>query len=144
MLAKICSRGVRRQLAEHIAELMANLGDHPLLVAHRLAESGVTGVRAHPEECAISSYLWAIVGGEPGVRSIDVRGRTVTVQLSGWWRWVGVDVPPPVRAFIAAFDANRFPELVREKCAQHADSPRIDWTEDLAGWLVPGSRHERR
>lgn len=143
MIGKVRSKRARGQLVEHVAELMADLGDHPFLVAQNLAKSSVTGIRAEPKDCAISSYLWAVIGGEPSVRSIDVRGGGVAIELSGWRRWVRVDFPPAICAFIVAFDANRFPGLVREDYRQHDHPSRTTGVYGISGSLAPGSSQEK-
>ena len=97
--------------------LLASLGGNVDAVASTLEGAGVRGVSANPRDCAIAVYLGAVVGSDPQVRSVKVGRAEVVITPRRWWgRSVVVPLTPAAREFVAAFDAGRFPGLLRSGC----------------------------
>ncbi|HLH29295.1 MAG TPA: hypothetical protein VKW77_10280, partial [Acidimicrobiales bacterium] len=61
-----------RQLKKETSGLLAGLGSTADEVADSLRQAGVEGVRKSNRSCAVARYLAAVMGGEPGVRSVAV------------------------------------------------------------------------
>ncbi len=109
-----------RRLKKQTNGLLAELGGSPDEVAASLRRVGVAGVPKSNRSCAIAQYLTAVMGGEPGVRSVVVGPCSLVIHLIGSkdGRPGGrllVQLPKPVRRFVAAFDAGQFPTMVRHK-----------------------------
>jgi hypothetical protein len=104
----------RRALRSETRQLLAALGQDADQVATSLAAGGVRGKRTSTRECAVAVYLSAIVGADERVSAIAVAGTRMRITLrSHWTPPVVVWLPPAVRQFVSAFDAGRFPSLVR-------------------------------
>lgn len=115
-------RSRRRQLATATAGLLRALGSTPQEVARSLESSGARGVPQDPRACAVASYLTAVVGADPGVRSLHVNRLTVDLRPEAWWqRRVTVALPPQVRRFVAAFDAMAYPRLLSPPARPRSD-----------------------
>jgi len=84
-------------------------------VARALGAAGVTGEPTDARQCALAVYLRAVMEGDHRVNSVRVFHDRVVVGTPGRIRRhrVNVALPPAVRAFVAGFDARRFPALVR-------------------------------
>jgi hypothetical protein len=95
-----------------------------------LCDAGVWGARNDPRCCAVATYLGAVLGGDPRVRSLTTGQSQVKIVVNGPVRLlpavtVRVPLPQPVRQFIVAFDRGMYPMLVRgpvEKARQSSES----------------------
>jgi hypothetical protein len=115
-------RHERRELARHAADLLGTLGDDQVTVARSLAAAGVTGEPADARRCALATYLRAVMQGDARVGAVRVFHDRVVISCPGRLRQrrVTVMLPAPARSFVAGFDAEQYPTLVR-----HAElSPR--------------------
>jgi hypothetical protein len=107
-----------RQLKRHTRVLLAGLGDNADEVAEALESAGVVGTPTSNRGCAVALYLSAVMGSDPHVRSVVVGHCSLVINLvqPGDRRPAGrlqVQLPKPVRQFVAAFDARRYPTVVR-------------------------------
>lgn len=111
------TRHDRVDLGRQTAELVGRLGAEPSSVATALTEAGVNGVPADARQCAMAVYLRAVMQADPRVASVRVFHDRVVVGTPGRFRQHRVVVPLPasVRAFVAGFDAQRYPALVRRR-----------------------------
>jgi hypothetical protein len=100
-------------LAGSVRALLETMGGDPGAVARYLRDMGVRGDLRDPSSCAVAAFLSSVVGSDPAVRSIRVSHRNAVVRHASRWRWTVVPLPPPVRLFVAAFDAGAYPQLVR-------------------------------
>lgn len=100
--------GLRHGVRDHVRAL----GDSPSEVARRLGTHGVRGVPGQASECAIARYLQAVVGSESTVKKVVVMERTLRVRRTGWRPPLVVRMPRGASAFVRAFDAGCYPELV--------------------------------
>jgi hypothetical protein len=82
-------------------------------VAQRLEAAGVRGTPGNVSDCALAVYLSSIVAADPLVKTVLVGSERVFVKLEGRWLFVGVSLPKPLRRFIAEFDREAYPALVR-------------------------------
>lgn len=108
----------RRQLKKETHALLAGLGTSPDQVAGSLEAAGVNGVPKNNRSCAIALYLSALMGSDPRVRSIKVGHCSLFIELASasGTRPAGrlqVQLPKPVRHFVAAFDAQSYPAITR-------------------------------
>ncbi len=104
----------RRELRRSTATLLEALGATSDEVASRLEEFGVRGFVADSRGCAVATYLNAVVGSDPQVRSVAVLAERVLISPMKRWRPpVTVALPESVRRFVAEFDAGKYPRLVR-------------------------------
>ncbi|HVM63969.1 MAG TPA: hypothetical protein VMU14_03850, partial [Acidimicrobiales bacterium] len=71
------------------------------------------GTPGNVSDCAIAVYLSSIVGADPLVKTVLVGSERVFVKLEGRWLFVGVSLPKPLRRFVAEFDREAYPALVR-------------------------------
>ncbi len=114
-----------RQLKKHSTSLLAELGDSPEEVAASLEAAGVLGVPGSNRSCAIALYVGALMGTHPRVRSVAVGQCSLVVNLvTADLRPAGrlaVQLPKPVRRFVAGFDAGCYPMLNRS----HQTAPRV-------------------
>lgn len=96
------------EIANLIAELIAELGDTPDGIAYRLTKAGITGYRADATCCPIANYLLC---AEPLLDSIDVLGDSIdyrtTTGESG-----SLTVPDEINDFVCRFDTDRYPHLL--------------------------------
>ena len=107
-----------RQLKAQVESLLAGLGDSPGTVAASLCQEGVWGTPNNPRFCAVSSYLGAVLGADPRVRSLTTGQSLVKIVIDGPHGFLPpavarVRLPQPVRQFIDAFDRGTYPMLVR-------------------------------
>lgn len=106
----------RRELRRHTADMLESLGSDSSRVAERLRELGVRGLPGDPASCAVAVYLSAVIAADPAVKSVKVMpARVIISPAKGWRPPVVVGLPEAVRTFVAAFDRNAMPELVRER-----------------------------
>ncbi len=125
-----------RQLKRETRVLLGELGDSPARVAASLEAAGVQGVPRDNRSCALALYLWAQMGAEPEVRAIAVGHCSLLVTLvnpdnarpAGRLR---VQLPKPIRQFVAAFDAMAFSTIMRPG-AGTSPHPERGWREQLA------------
>ena len=106
----------RVELGRQTRGLLQALGSEPGEVASTLAAAGVLGQPADARQCALAVYLSAVMHGDTHVSGVRVFHDRLVVSSPGRLRQhrVVVPVPPPVRAFVAGFDAQRYPDLVRQ------------------------------
>ena len=107
-----------RQLRDQVGELLVALGANRSEVAASLCDVGVWGARNDPSCCAVATYLGAVLGADPRVRSLTTGQSQVKIVVNGPVRFlpsalVRVPLPQPVRQFIVAFDRGMYPMLVR-------------------------------
>ncbi len=103
----------RRALRGQTRQLLTALGDNADQVASSLAAEGVHG-RAHsPQGCAVAVYLQAVVAADRRVRSVIVTSTRLGLKPeSRRSPLIVVPLPRAVRQFVAAFDAEKFPQLL--------------------------------
>jgi hypothetical protein len=107
-----------RQLKRQTRALLDDLGNSPERVAQSLDEAGIQGVPRDNRSCALALYLSAQMGAAAEVRSIAVGHCSMLVTLvnprnarpAGRLR---IQLPKPIRQFVAAFDARTYPSIVR-------------------------------
>jgi hypothetical protein len=107
-----------RRLGVQVGELLIGLGANRSEVAASLCDAGVWGARNNPRCCAVASYLGAVLGADPRVRSLTTGQSQVKITVNGPLPFlppavVRVALPQPVRQFIVAFDRGMYPMLVR-------------------------------
>ena len=119
-----------RRLKKQTSELLAGLGSSPDEVATTLHAAGVQGVPRNNQSCAIALYLTALMGSEGGIRSVAIGPCSLVMEVTSPedLRPAGrlsVQLPKPVRRFVAAFDAQQYPMITRDRTArrQAAESP---------------------
>ena len=109
-----------RQLKKETGALLAALGQTPDQVAASLEQVGIAGVPRSNRGCAVALYLNAVLGTEPSVRGITVGHCSLLIDLvqPADRRPAGrllIQLPKPVRRFVAAFDARQYPGVVRPR-----------------------------
>jgi hypothetical protein len=72
------------------------------------------------QSCAIALYLTALMGSDSGVRSVAIGPCSLVMEIISPpdGRPAGrllVQLPKPVRRFVAAFDAQQYPTLTRQR-----------------------------
>jgi hypothetical protein len=102
----------RRSIRRAVNDLVEDLGASHNAIADSLARHGVRGVPGSHEQCALARYLRAVVSADPETVTVSVPGPTVHVQLSKGRPSIRVRLSSEVRAFVQAFDAGLFPDLV--------------------------------
>lgn len=101
------------RLSREVRRLLAALGPTSGAVAASLEAAGVRAAPKVAEHTPITAYLSAVIGADPNVKSVEVDGQSVVVELRAWWRpAVVVDLPPAVREFTTAFDQCCYPGLL--------------------------------
>lgn len=101
------------RLACEVRGLVRGLGPSRGLVAAALEAAGVRAAPGDPGRSPVVLFLSAVVGADPGVKSIAVGGGAVVVKLRAWWRpTVTVALPVVVGDFTRAFDAGCYPTLL--------------------------------
>jgi hypothetical protein len=108
-----------RQLRRQTTTLLDGLGTSPDAVATSLQAAGVQGVPKNNRSCAVALYLNVVMGPDTRIRSVTVGHCSLLINLvkPTDLRPAGrllVQLPKPVRQFIAAFDAQRYPAVTRE------------------------------
>ncbi|WP_433299019.1 hypothetical protein ACQP2F_45080 [Actinoplanes sp. CA-030573] len=95
------------EVADHIGEVLAALGETPDAIAARLAELGENGYRDAADRCPIANYLIHTVSL---VRSVAVLDRVI--DLYTWTDInIGLATTDPVADFVFLFDGGRYPQL---------------------------------
>jgi hypothetical protein len=112
-----------RRLKKETNVLLHQLGSSPDEVAASLQAAGVHGVPKDNRSCAVALYLAAQMGSEAQVRAITVGHCSMLVSLvaprdSRPAGRLWIQLPKPVRRFVAAFDAKEYPSLVRDPPAR--------------------------
>jgi len=125
-----------RRLKKETLGVLAGLGVNSDEVAASLQAADVRGVPRDNRSCAVAVYLTSIMGSEPEVRSVTVGHCSLLVDLVGVdQRPAGhllVQLPKPVRQFVAAFDAFRYPAVTRPPAVVRPDCPVSDEEAALA------------
>lgn len=108
-------RSDRVALGRQAGGLLRSLGADAGSVAMSLAAAGVQGQPADARQCALAVYLHAVMDGDPRVATVRVFHDRLVIGSPGRVRQrrVVVALPPAVRGFVAGFDAQRYPVLVR-------------------------------
>src|ERR1700679_3365672 len=106
-----------RQLNRQTRELLAGLGVSPDEAAGSLEGAGVAGGPRDNGSCAIALYLRACMGADPRIRSVNVGHCSLLLDTASppEYRPSGrllVQLPKPVRQFVAAFDAPGYPTVM--------------------------------
>lgn len=110
--------GDLRQIRKRAGALLDSLGRDPDEVAASLHEAGVQGVPRSNSSCAIALYTAALLRADPRIRSVAVGPCTMVLTLTrdDGARPGGklvVQLPKAVRGFVAGFDAQAYPEVIR-------------------------------
>jgi hypothetical protein len=88
-------------------------------VAATLAAADVHGVPTDNHSCAVAVYMNSLLAGDPSIRSVAVGHCSLVLTLVDEdHRPAGrlhVQMPKPVRQFVAAFDAHQYPEVMRSE-----------------------------
>jgi hypothetical protein len=104
-----------RTLKRHTNDLLVGLGDTPDEVAESLQAAGVRGVPRDNRSCAVAVYVSALMGSEPRIRSVAVGHCALSISMvTPDHRPAGrlmVQLPKPVRRFVAAFDGDAYPSV---------------------------------
>ncbi len=122
-----------RRLKQRTNQLLAGLGCSPDEVAVTLEAAGVHGVPKSNQSCAIALYLTALMGSDSGVRSVAIGPCSLVMEIISPpdGRPAGrllVQLPKPVRRFVAAFDAQQYPMLTRQQGGDARSSAPSDQT----------------
>ena len=110
--------GDLRQIKKRAGALLDGLGRSPDEVAASLHHAGVQGVPRSNSSCAVALYAAALLRADPRIRSVDVGPCTLVLTLTRedgarpGGRLV-VQLPKAVRGFVAGFDAQSYPEVIR-------------------------------
>jgi hypothetical protein len=99
----------------------------------------VQGVPKSNQACAIALYLRALMEADSGVRSVAIGPCSLVMEIitppDG--RPAGrlvVQLPKPVRRFVAAFDAQQYPMLTRPPRRDgRSPGPLTEMPKELAG-----------
>ena len=115
------------QLKRQTRAILSELGSSPDEVAESLRAAGVHGVPRDNRSCAVALYLTALMGSDPRVRAVNVGHCSLLIDTAAppEFRPNGrllVQLPKPVRQFVAAFDARRYPTVTREP-AERTQAP---------------------
>lgn len=106
----------RRRLRTDVGQLLCGLGEDAADVARRLEAAGVRGTPRDVRDCAIAVYLSAVLCADPDVRGLDVMADGIVISPTRRWApSISVGLTPPVRMFVAGFDRNDYPGLIREQ-----------------------------
>ncbi len=110
--------GDLRRIRKRAGALLDGLGRDPDEVAAALAAAGVRGVPRSNSSCAVALYAQAVLRADPRIRSVAVGPCTLVLTLTraDGTRPGGklvVQLPRPVRGFVAGFDSRRYPDVVR-------------------------------
>jgi hypothetical protein len=110
--------GHQRQLKLQTRALLTGLGTGPDEVAESLLAAGVSGVPMDNRRCAVALYVSALMGGDPRVRSVNVGRCSLLLDTAAPPEFhpsgrLLVQLPKPVRQFVAAFDTRHYPEVIR-------------------------------
>jgi len=124
--------GDLRQIKKRAGSLLDGLGRNPEEVAASLREAGVQGVPRSNSSCAVALYTAVLMQADRRIRSVAVGPCTLVLTLTRedgarpGGRLV-VQLPKAVRGFVAGFDAEAYPEVVRgavpEALAVPGDGP---------------------
>ncbi len=111
-----------RQLKRQTRTLLTGLGTSPDEVFESLQAAGVNGVPKDNRGCAVARYLTVLMGSDPRVRAVHVGHCSLLIDTAAppEFRPTGrllVQLPKPVRQFVAAFDARCYPDIVQEPAA---------------------------
>jgi hypothetical protein len=118
-------KGQRSTLKKQIAGLLDDLGSDTHEVAGSLQAAGVHGTPRDAQGCAIAVFVGAVVAADARVHNVAVYNACLAIRGPGRWRRpIDVHLPAPVRAFIVAFDAERFPALMRAGSSRRLGSVR--------------------
>lgn len=101
-----------RQLRQLVREHVEGLGDRADAVADRLVAEGIRGVQQDKYDCPVARYLQAVVGADPSIWRLAVLYGRIRISQSPSSAPIYVRAPRALHAFVRAFDAGRYPDLV--------------------------------
>jgi hypothetical protein len=109
-----------RQLKRQTRTLLTELGASPDEVFESLSAAGVHGVPKDNRSCAVARYVTVLMGADPRIRAVNVGHCSLLIDTAAppEFRPSGrllVQLPKPVRQFVAAFDARRYPDIIQER-----------------------------
>jgi hypothetical protein len=109
-----------RQLKRQVQALLDGLGSCQDEVAGALHSAGVQGVPKDNRSCAVALYVTALMGSDPRIRAVRVGHCSLLIDMASLpeRRPAGrmlVQLPKPVRQFVADFDARLYPSVTREQ-----------------------------
>jgi len=113
------------ELADHVMDLLAGLGDTPDAIAARLAAAGITGTLSDASCCPIAAWLRRV---EPGLDLAAVLGDVIYLR-TGTGVETTVTTPDAVNEFTALFDTGRYPSLIASVLPGTAADPGTTGTE---------------
>jgi hypothetical protein len=107
-----------RQIKNQTTALLADLGNTSDEVAESLREARVLGVPRSNRSCPVALYLSSVMGPDPRVRSVAIGHCSLLINVASPrdLRPAGrllVQLPKPVRRFVAAFDNCEYPAIIR-------------------------------
>jgi len=110
--------GHLRDIKQQTRALLVGMGTSPDSVARSLRAAGAVGVPKSNRSCPVALYLRASMGADPRIRSVAVGHCSLVIEINSPrdLRPAGrldVQLPKPVRQFVAAFDEGRFPDVAR-------------------------------
>jgi len=110
--------GDLRTIKKRTGALLEDLGRDPDEVAASLRAAGVQGDPRSNSSCAIALYAAALLRTDPRIRSVSVGPCTLLLTLarpdgSRPGGTLTVQLPKAVRGFVAGFDAQQYPEVIR-------------------------------
>jgi hypothetical protein len=132
----------RRQLKKQTRSLLSGLGSTADEVAESLEADGVRGVPKNNRGCAVAVYLSALIGSDPRVRSVKVGHCSLFIEMTSVERGrpagrLQVQLPKAVRHFVAAFDAQVYPDVVRQPPSQPMVVPTTSCIDIPASLSAP-------
>jgi hypothetical protein len=109
-----------RELKKQTNTLLAGLGSSSDEVAASMQAAGISGSPKNNRSCAVALYVSALMGAEPRIRSVTVGHCSLLIHLAAppEFRPAGrllIQLPKPVRQFVAAFDAEQYPMITRQR-----------------------------
>jgi hypothetical protein len=119
--------GDLRQIKKRAGALLDGLGRDPDQVADSLLQAGVQGVPRSNSSCAIALYTAALLRADPRIRSVAVGPCTLVLSLAKEDTRPGgtlvVQLPKAVRGFVAGFDAQQYPGVIRGALPEAVSTP---------------------
>jgi hypothetical protein len=114
----VTSKATDSDAPQDPADLLAELGEHPDMIAARLAAECAWGVPGSRNRCPLAKYLRRKLGTLASVdRDGAVLGRPVRT----------VPLPVACRSFVRKFDKGRYPELVEPAVRREWAAAGYQW-----------------
>ena len=119
-----------RRLKRQVCGELAGLGRTRDEVAASLHAADVLGVPRSNNSCALALYVSALMGSDPAIHSVTVGHCSLQLHLVGPdLRPAGrlmVQLPKPVRHFVAGFDALEYPAVTRSPVGTPEKAVRVE------------------